>query len=116
MEISHRIVDEVLVVKPEFITLDAKEVPQFKETIHDIIDNKNPSGTLNVVLDMEKLDFIDSSGLGSFLSLMRHLRENGGQLKLANMKKQVHTIFELVSMNKAFEIFESVDAAVKSFS
>jgi anti-anti-sigma factor len=116
MEISHTTIENILVIKPEYNTLDAKEVPDFKAHFQRIVYDENHSGTKSVVLDMSNLDFIDSSGLGSLLSVLRSLRDKGGQLKLAGMKKPVFTIFELVSMNKAFETYDTVDLAVKSFN
>ncbi len=115
MEILHRTEDEILIITPKFRALDAKDVAIFKETVMDIISTKNPTFTHNVVLDLGALDFVDSSGLGSFLSVLRHLRDKGGSLKLCNMKPPVRTIFELVSMHKVFEIFDQLEQAVHSY-
>lgn len=112
MEIRSQISNNTLVLTPLFTTLDAKDSPEFKEKINGLITN---SGTNNVVLDLSQLKFIDSSGLGAFLSVLRTLHTIGGELKLACMGKSIRTIFELVSMHKIFEIFNSTEDAVKSF-
>lgn len=80
-----------------------------------MIDIIGKSETQQVVLDLQNLQFIDSSGLGSFLSVLRTLNTQGGELKLACLNKTVRTLFELVSLHKIFEIFNSRDDAVKSF-
>lgn len=104
--------NNVLVITPKTEVLDALASPEFKQKVMDLINNKDSK---NVVLDLHQLQFIDSSGLGSFLSVLRVLHGHGGELKLACMNRPVRAVFELVSMHKIFEIFNSTDEAVKSF-
>lgn len=112
MEVEHKSEEGVLIITPEGSSLDAKEAPEFKEKVINIISNDNAN---NVIFDLHRLQFIDSSGLGSFLSVLRVLHTRGGELKLANMNKPIRTMFELVSMHKIFEIFHSTEDAVRSF-
>lgn len=112
MDLAHQTQDNVLVITPEAATLDAKDAPEFKEKVISLISNGE---NRNVVLDLHKLTFIDSSGLGSFLSVLRTLHTQGGELKLARMNKPIRTMFELVSMHKIFEIFNSTEDAIRSF-
>lgn len=116
MEIDHKIEDDIMVITPKVSALDAKDVPEFKEMMLEIIQNENPSGLKKFILNLEEVDFVDSSGLGSFLSVLRHLRDHGGSLRIANMKKSVRTIFELVSMHKVFEIHDTLEAAKQSLN
>lgn len=112
MQLEHATDHNILIITPKGQSLDAKDAPAFKEEVINLI-------TLNdlnrVVFDLQHLDFIDSSGLGSFLSVLRVLHSTGGELKLARMNKTIRTMFELVSMHKVFEIFNSTDEAVRSF-
>ncbi len=100
-----------LIIQLDSETLDAKQVPDFKEQVIKTLDNK---GLDYVIFDLHKLQFIDSSGLGAFLSLFRHLNMKGGHLSLAAMNKSVKTIFELVSMQKIFDCHETLDLAVSA--
>lgn len=100
-----------LIIQLDSETLDAKQVPEFKEQVIQTLDNK---GIDYVIFDLHKLQFIDSSGLGAFLSLFRHLNMKGGHLSLAAMSKSVKTIFELVSMQKIFDCHETLDLAVSA--
>lgn len=104
--------DGVVVVVLEKDSLDAKDAPEFKQKMLDMIAKEDAK---RVVFDMSRLKFIDSSGLGSFLGISRSLHHRGGGLKLACMSNAVRGMFELVSMHKIFEIFQSVDEAVRSF-
>jgi anti-anti-sigma factor len=115
MEIEHLIDDDTIIIVPKVSSLDAKDVPEFKEKVLDIIMNQNPTGLKNFIIDLKHIDFIDSSGLGSFLSILRHLRDRGGSLRLSGMNKSVRTIFELVSMHKVFETYGTPEEAKNSF-
>lgn len=101
----------ILIIQLDSETLDAKQVAEFKEQIIQILEGK---GMDDVVFDLHKLQFIDSSGLGAFLSLFRHLNMKGGHLALAAMNKSVKSIFELVSMQKIFDCHETLALALSS--
>lgn len=110
MEIIHTIDHDVLIITPMGDSLDAKETPEFKEAVLKLIDENKSK---YVVFDLKELQFIDSSGLGSFLSILRRLHADEGDLKLCSMNKSVRSMFELVSMHKIFDILPTVDEAVK---
>lgn len=112
MEILHLIKNNVIVITPVGDTLDAKEAPAFKEKVLEIV---TVNAHFNVVMNLERIQFIDSSGLGCLLSTLRFLNQQKGELKIAQITKPIKTMFELVSLNKIFEIFPSTDEAVISF-
>jgi anti-sigma B factor antagonist len=68
-----------------------------------------------VILDLGRLRFIDSSGLGAMLSCLRQLNAAGGDLKLCGMSKAVRAVFELVRMHKIFDIYGTREQAVSAF-
>lgn len=112
MEFSHEESDGVLIVNLEGENLDASEAPRFKEKIIDCITScKNP----RVVFNLDKLQFIDSSGLGSLLSILRFVNSQHGDLKLACMANPVRTMFQIVRMHRLFEIYPSPQEAAASF-
>jgi len=112
MEITQNQQGEILVITLEAESLDAKDAAEFKQKVVDQIAGSDCQA---VVFDLEKLKFIDSSGLGSFLSVLRILNAQEGDLKLANMNATVRAMFELVSMHKIFEIYNKVEDAVRAF-
>ena len=57
-----------------------------------------------VVLDLEQVQFIDSTGLGAMVSSLRKLHSAGGEMKLCGVSKPVRALFELVRMHKVFDI------------
>lgn len=112
MELSHKLKDDVLTVTLEGENLDTRCILEFKDKIAHLLSTK---GSVNVIFDLHQVKFIDSSGLGAFLSTLRQLNTKGGQLKLANLSPSVRSIFELVSMHKIFDCYDTVDEAVQSF-
>lgn len=89
--------------------LDAGNVGSFKQMIEPYLNDNQV-----ILVDMSALEFVDSSGLGSLLSCLRAMNNKGGKLKLIGMTKPVHSLFELVRMNRIFSIYENKQAAIEA--
>lgn len=87
--------------------LDAGNVKTFKEEMQPLL-----KGSEIVLLDMSKLSFVDSSGLGALLSCLRTMNNKSGQLKLFALPKPVQSLFELVRMHRIFSIYNSREEAL----
>jgi anti-sigma B factor antagonist len=90
--------------------LDAGNTKQLKLAVAPFLE---PNA--RVVFDMSRLTFVDSSGLGSILSCLRQLNAQGGDLKLCGMTRPVRALFELVRMQRIFEIFNTQEEAIGAF-
>jgi anti-sigma B factor antagonist len=90
--------------------LDASNAGEFKRDIAPLLQANS-----KLVLDLSRLSFVDSSGLGAMLSCLRQLSAKGGDLKLFGMSKQVRALFELVRMHRIFDIYGTKDEAVRAF-
>lgn len=101
----------VTIVEVPVKELDAGNVGNLKADMAEILE-VSP----NVVMDLHRTQFVDSSGLGAILSFLRQVSARGGDLKLCGMTKQVRTAFELVRMHRIFDIFETREEAVRAFS
>ena len=112
MNFSHQLTADSLLVKLEGKYLDAQDVKNFKEAVFQLVDSTDTS---QVVFDLSTLEFIDSSGLGGFLSILRQLNTQNGDLKLSHMSNSIRAMFELVRMHKLFEIYDTSDLALESF-
>lgn len=113
MQLLHSKESHVLVITPVGVSLDAKDAPEFKETVMHLIDNTQVSC---VVFDLHELQYIDSTGLGTFLTVLKRLNNTGGELKLACLNKPIRVMIELISMHKVFEIYNNTQDAVRSFN
>lgn len=83
-------------------TLDAGNVNEFREAISPAID-----GSDLLLLDMQGLAFIDSSGLGALLSCLRRMHAKNGKLALFGLNRPVIALLELVRMHRLFSIYAS---------
>lgn len=72
-------------------------------------------GQFNIVVDLGGVNYISSAGWGIFISEIKEIRENGGDLKLASMIGEVYEVFELLEFQTILESFDSVDKAADSF-
>ncbi len=107
--LEHRAGDVVVVSAP-LEKLDMSTANEFKRMMAPIIkENKR------VVLDMNSVSFVDSSGLGAILSCLRELSSEGGDLKLCQVQKRVRVMFELVRMHRILNILNTPDEAVQAF-
>jgi anti-sigma B factor antagonist len=90
--------------------LDASNVADLKRDMAPILE-----ANTKMVVDLSRMRFIDSSGMGAMLSCLRQLSSRGGDLKLFGMSKQVRGAFELVRLHRIFDIFGTRDEAVRAF-
>ncbi|ACO73814.1 STAS domain-containing protein [Laribacter hongkongensis] len=91
--------------------LDAGNAAAFKALIQPCLDQH-----ALVVVDMSRLRFVDSSGLGAMLSCLRHMNNKQGQLMLFALSKPVRSLFELVRMHRIFAIYNDLSEAMASVS
>ncbi len=91
--------------------LDGQTAPQLKEMWH-YYEGK---GINNVLLDLHQVDFIDSIGISTLVSGMKQFRARGGDLRLVGLQTSARSIFELMMLDKVFEIFDSEEQALKGF-
>jgi anti-sigma B factor antagonist len=98
----------VLFIKEERI--DAHNSGELKETILHMIEQ----GEINIIVQLERVRFIDSSGLGALLSGYKNAVAKSGKLILVNCKPQVLSMFELTRLNRVFEIYADLDEAFES--
>jgi anti-sigma B factor antagonist len=110
MELTPEKIGDVTVVAIPVDELDASNAGELKRDIGPIVEVSH-----RLVIDLSRLRFIDSSGLGAMLSCLRQLIAKGGDLKLCGMSKPVRATFELVRMHRIFEIFPTRQDAVSAF-
>lgn len=111
MTLNTRRIGDVVVVEVPGPNLDASKADEFKVGMSSIL-----SDAKKVVLDLHEVEFVDSSGLGAFLTCLRQLNAAGGDLKLSRMRKPVRTLFELVRMHRVFDIQGSPEEAAQAFN
>ncbi len=90
-------------------SLDAGNSREFVEALSPLIVQG-----AQFVFDMSQVRFVDSSGLGSLMLCMRRLKAVGGTLVLCGLSKSVMALFELVRMNRIFEVKSNRTEAIQA--
>jgi anti-sigma B factor antagonist len=65
-----------------------------------------------LVVDLGRVTYIDSSGLAALIEGMQNVQEYGGKFALAGLQETVRIIFEIARLDQIFRIFPDVDAAL----
>jgi len=95
----------VLTVEGE---LHYNEAVKLKEELARILD----SGTVNLVIDVEKVNYLSSSAIGSLVSANGRIRKNGGVLYLAGMTPELMELFQLLRLTAILQFSASTDEAL----
>lgn len=80
------------------------------------LDELLERGVYRIVIDLEAVDYISSPGWGILVGDIRRIRENGGDLKLAQMKPEVYEIYALLGLDSFIESYGSVEEACDQFA
>ena len=103
-------VQDVAVVELPLEEIDASNAGDLKRDLGPVVDSQ-----AKILFDLSRVRFVDSSGLGAFISCLRKLNARGGDLKLCGMSRQVRAVFELVRMHRVFDICGTREEAVRMF-
>ncbi len=74
------------------------------------------AGTNRIVLDMEQVDYMNSSGLGILIAGVTTVRNSGGELKLLHLIKKLRDLLRITKLHRVFEIYENEEEAIASFT
>ena len=104
-------IDNVLIVEIEGELMGGAETEEFKNIIYDSIEDD----VVNIIVDMAKTSWMNSSGLGMLITGLSTLRSSGGELYLANVSERIKRPLEITKLDSVFSIFDSVDDAIANF-
>jgi len=85
------------------------------ERINQTLDNFINQGKKNIIIDLSRVTYLNSSGMGILISGFSKLKNSGGTLKLANVTNKIEGILSITKLNQIFENYATVEDAVKSF-
>jgi len=102
----------VLIIELEGELMGGPEADEFRSLVDETIKNEKN----RVVVDMGKVNWMNSSGLGMLMSALTSLRSSGGDLKLANMSDRVRRPIQITRLDSVFDDYDTVDEAVITFA
>lgn len=95
----------VLAVRGE---VDVYTAPRLREKLVELVSQ----GKQDIAVDLEAVDFLDSTGLGVLVGGLKRLRSHDGDLSLVCTQQRILKVFEITGLTKVFTIHASVDEAV----
>jgi anti-sigma B factor antagonist len=104
-------VDGVAVLRPEGF-INAHTVRQFEGALEALVHE----GKYTILLDCRLLNYISSAGLGAIMGLIETVRENGGDILLCNLQKNVFEIFDTLGFTQLYRVFATEGEALKSLN
>ncbi len=105
MNLNTKKINDFNVVTVEDERIDAHNSADLKAYILQMIDQ----GENRIIVKLERVRFIDSSGLGALLSGHKHMVAKSGRFALTNIQQQVLSMFELTRLNRVFEIYANIN-------
>lgn len=88
--------------------IDVYTAPKLREQLVELVND----GSYHLVVDMERVDFLDSTGLGVLVGGLKRVRAHEGSLRLVCNQERILKIFRITGLTKVFPIHTSVDEAV----
>lgn len=91
----------IWVVIPEG-EIDIYTSPKLKEKLSEALEDKKT----DILMDCEKLDYVDSTGLGALISILKTIRNNDNNIYMENVKPNIRKLFNITELDKVFVIKE----------
>lgn len=103
--------DSITLILVQEERLDAHNSSELKGQMLSLFEE----GKNNIIVDLQEVRFVDSSGLGALVSGFKNASARNGNLKLCGLQPQVQSMFELTRLHRVFEIFTDRNQAFNSF-
>jgi anti-sigma B factor antagonist len=87
------------------------EMAKYRETMQKLIDG----GKRSVIVNMQKVDYVDSTGLGAMVMTYTTMQKAGGKMKLLNLTRRSIELLVMTKLTTIFEVFDDEQNAVNSF-
>ena len=107
LKLDHHTKDGIEIVDVEG-EIDVYTAPRLRELLIDLVNN----GFYQLVVNMEKVEFLDSTGLGVLVGGLKRVRAHDGSLDLVCTQERILKIFRITGLTKVFGIHETVDEAI----
>lgn len=110
MEIAKRESGDIVILDIQG-EIDLYNAPEIKDAINNLIEKQS----CRVIVNLEKVSYIDSSGIGALISSLANLKKNAGGMKILKVSGSVRKVFELTKLTSFFDIFDDESEALASF-
>ena len=103
---------DIVIVRPEGKIMGGDETSALCDALRQLINE----GVMKVVMDFEKVTWINSAGIGVIMGCFTTIRRKGGNMKFSSPSEKVKYYLHITKLNTVFEIFDTCQTAINSFS
>ena len=96
---------------PENNRLTVTSDNEIKNQLNELVDQHY---YLSILVDMSNIEVIDSTGLGTLISIFNHSRNNNCKLKFFNLSQSVNNVITMTRINQILDIYSTLDEAIAS--
>ena len=111
MTIKEKMYGDIAVLSLKGNLMGEPDTTDVRDKIYNLLEDD----VKNIVLDLSKVKWVNSSGLGTLIAAMTSVKNKGGELKLANVTDKVESLFMITQLIKVFKTYEDVDRAIASY-
>lgn len=107
LNLNHRSEDGRTIVEVEG-EIDVYTAPKLRELLIDLVSQ----GNHRIIVDMARVDFLDSTGLGVLVGGLKRVRSHDGSLRLVCGQERILKIFRITGLTKVFQIYTTIEEAL----
>jgi len=112
MEFTIEARDDISIILIDSNTLGGPGANQLSDNIRSLIE----AGSKKFIIDMKKVEWMNSSGLGILIAALNTVKNRGGELCLLNIQKKTEQLLTITKLDRVFKIFNTEEEAVASLS
>lgn len=101
----------IVIIALEGKIMGGPEAGEINEQINNFIDNKKN----RIVIDLKKVEWMNSSGLGILIGVVTTLKNNNGRMILVNISERIENLLKITKLIDVFEIEKDVESALSLF-
>ena len=102
----------IILLEPKGSLIGGKETDELKESLTKLLND----GHRKVVVDLGKVDYLNSTALGTLVSAHTSYSKHGAKIKLCNVNKNIKNIFVITKLTLVFDVLDSQMDAIASFA
>ena len=103
--------DDIIIISLNGKIMGGPEATEINEKFNQLIDNKK----LKIVIDLNNVEWMNSSGLGILIGAVSLFRNNNGQLRIINVSERIQNLLKITKLAGIFETSSSLEEAISSF-
>jgi len=102
---------DIVVISLNGKIMGGPEATEINEKFNQLIDDKK----LKIVIDLDNVEWMNSSGLGILIGAVSLFRKNDGQLRIINVSERIQNLLKITKLAGIFESSNSLEEAISSF-